>query len=153
MIITGVALSASQRTSPVSPQLQRVQLLRDISATLDMTDGSWKFSGDATPWAVEVAERQSAELCVDGVSFTSEGSERYEVALLGPTVGSLESAIDAVRDAWRERGYEVRDAIPLSSGYPEIVAQTPEGITLAYSANSSGTSLSGRTQCFIASDE
>lgn len=153
MISTGALMSLLSPKPTESPRLQQRRMIREISAVVEMVPGSWTFEDRETPWSADVADQFKPELCVDGRSFTSDGSERYEIFLLGPSVTNYKETIEMVGHAWKARGYQVGYVVPPSTEHPEIVAESPQGVTLSFSANAGGTSVSGHTQCFKKSNE
>lgn len=137
----------------LSFQEQRYQLIAGVRATVELVPGDWTFMDGETPWSLEVARARGSDLCVDGVNFTTDGSERYLLDLLGPATASIEASVATVRDAWQKKGWFVQTIVPPSTGYYEIGADTPDGISLSFGATAEGVNESGFTTCFAAEDK
>lgn len=145
--LIGVLLTSCTHEAPEPLENHRQQLIHELQTTLAALQGAWTFEDGTTPWSGEVARRYPTTPCNDVTTLNSGGRQRVDISLFGPPVSHLHSAVKEVGDTWRARGFTVTIVVPIDSGHPEITTITPGGISLAFTANASGSSLSAKTGC------
>ncbi|WP_157887594.1 hypothetical protein [Frondihabitans sp. PAMC 28766] len=122
-------------------------MIHELETTLAGLQGAWTFEDGTTPWSSDIAQRYPTTPCDDVTTLSRGGQERVDISLFGPPFADLDSAVENVGGNWHARGFTVKVVIPIESGHPEITTNTPDGISLAFTANASGSSLSAKTGC------